>query len=75
MAMGAVYPFWKGNNRTGQPRRGKTTLALRLCAASTNRKPFPAMAEHEPFNVIYQTAEDGLGDTVKPAPYGSGRRP
>ena len=20
----------------------------------------------EPFNVIYQTAEDGLGDTVKP---------
>lgn len=21
--MGAVYPFWKGNNRTGQPRRGK----------------------------------------------------
>ena len=24
------------------------------------------MAEHEPFNVIYQTAEDGLGDTVKP---------
>ena len=24
------------------------------------------MPEHEPFNVIYQTAEDGLGDTVKP---------
>ena len=22
-SMGAVYPFWKGNNRTGQPRRGK----------------------------------------------------
>ena len=48
------------------PGEGKTTLALRLCAACTNRKPFPAMAEHEPFNVIYQTAEDGLGDTVKP---------
>jgi hypothetical protein len=24
------------------------------------------MTELEPFNVIYQTAEDGLGDTVKP---------
>ena len=24
------------------------------------------MAVHEPFNVIYQTAEDGLGDTIKP---------
>ena len=26
----------------------------------------PHMAVHEPFNVIYQTAEDGLGDTIKP---------
>ena len=45
-------------------RRGHTSI--RLAAACTNRKPFPHMAAHEPFNVIYQTAEDGLGDTIKP---------
>ena len=50
----------------GNPGEGKTTFALRLAAACTNRKPFPHMAAHEPFNVIYQTAEDGLGDTIKP---------
>ena len=50
----------------GNPGEGKTTFALRLAAACTNRKPFPPHAAHEPFNVIYQTAEDGLGDTIKP---------
>ncbi|NLT41011.1 MAG: AAA family ATPase [Clostridiales bacterium] len=59
-------PFGKVTIIQGNPGEGKTTLALRLCAACTNRKSFPDMAELEPFNVIYQTAEDGLGDTVKP---------
>ena len=27
---------------------------------------FPNMEDIEPFNVIYQTAEDGMGDTIKP---------
>ena len=66
MAMGAVYPVWKVTIVQGNPGEGKTTFALRLAAACTNRKPFPHMAVHEPFNVIYQTAEDGLGDTIKP---------
>ena len=39
---------------------------MRLAAACTNRKPLPGMETLEPFNIIYQTAEDGLGDTVKP---------
>lgn len=59
-------PFGKVTIIQGNPGEGKTTLALRLCAACTNRKSFPDMTELEPFNVIYQTAEDGLGDTVKP---------
>ncbi len=37
-----------------------------VAAACTNGKLLPNMERMEPFNVIYQTAEDGLGDTVKP---------
>ena len=50
----------------GNPGEGKTYFAMRLAAACTNRKPLPGMETLEPFNIIYQTAEDGLGDTVKP---------
>ena len=39
---------------------------MHLAAACTNGKLLPNMESMEPFNVIYQTAEDGLGDTVKP---------
>ena len=37
-----------------------------LTAACTNRQQLPNGELLDPFNVIYQTAEDGLGDTVKP---------
>lgn len=59
-------PFGKLTIIQGDPGEGKTTLALRLAAACTNGKPFPGSDATEPFNVIYQTAEDGLGDTIKP---------
>ena len=64
--MVSVYPLWKADDHTGNPGEGKTYFAMRLAAACTNRKPLPGMETLEPFNIIYQTAEDGLGDTVKP---------
>ncbi len=66
--MVSVYPpLWKADHHTGNPPgEGKTYFAMRLAAACTNRKPLPGMETLEPFNIIYQTAEDGLGDTVKP---------
>ncbi len=66
MAMVSVYPFGKLTIIQGNPGEGKTYFAMRLAAACTNRKPLPGMETLEPFNIIYQTAEDGLGDTVKP---------
>ena len=59
-------PFGKITIIQGDPGEGKTTLALRLAAACTTGEPLPGMKPFEPFNVIYQSAEDGLGDTIKP---------
>ena len=59
-------PFGKLSVLQGNPGEGKTYFAMRLAAACTNGKLLPNMERMEPFNVIYQTAEDGLGDTVKP---------
>ena len=65
-----LYPFIPLGKITilqGDPGEGKTTLALQIIAALTTGKPVwegaPLM---EPVNVIYQTAEDGLADTIKP---------
>jgi archaellum biogenesis ATPase FlaH len=59
-------PFGKITIIQGDPGEGKTTLGLRLAAACSNGHGFPGMEERAPISVIYQTAEDGLGDTVKP---------
>ncbi len=59
-------PFGKLSVLQGNPGEGKTYFAMHLAAACTNGKLLPNMERMEPFNVIYQTAEDGLGDTVKP---------
>ena len=59
-------PFGKLSVLQGNPGEGKTYFAMHLAAACTNGKLLPNMEHMEPFNVIYQTAEDGLGDTVKP---------
>ena len=59
-------PFGKLTIIQGNPGEGKTYFAMMLTAACTNRKLFSNMEDIEPFNVIYQTAEDGMGDTIKP---------
>ena len=59
-------PFGKLSVLQGNPGEGKTYFAMHLAAACTSGKLLPNMERMEPFNVIYQTAEDGLGDTVKP---------
>ena len=59
-------PFGKLTIIQGNPGEGKTYFTMMLTAACTNRKLFPNMEDIEPFNVIYQTAEYGMGDTIKP---------
>ena len=44
----------------------REVIPIRLAAACTTGGTLPGMKPLPPFQVIYQTAEDGLGDTVKP---------
>ena len=50
----------------GDPGEGKTTLALWIAAACSRGQALPGGETGEPLTVLYQTAEDGLGDTIKP---------
>ena len=51
----------------GMPGEGKTMVLSSLVAALTNGDPlFNEEERHEPVSCIYQSAEDGLGDTIKP---------
>ncbi|MBO4591054.1 MAG: AAA family ATPase [Eubacterium sp.] len=64
------YPFIPYGKLTiiqGDPGDGKTTLVLNIAAAVSQGRGFDeGMNLTKPMNVIYQTAEDGLEDTVKP---------
>ncbi|MFW5650689.1 MAG: AAA family ATPase [Acetivibrio ethanolgignens] len=62
-------PFGKLTIVQGDPGEGKTTFSLWLASMLTQGKGFDEagnIIQTEPVNVIYQTAEDGLADTVKP---------
>lgn len=64
------YPFIPYGKLTiiqGDPGDGKTTLVLNIAAKLSKGEGLEEnMAITEPINIIYQTAEDGLADTVKP---------
>ena len=64
------YPFIPYGKLTiiqGDPGDGKTTLVLNIAAKLSKGESLGSDIDvHEPVNVIYQTAEDGLADTVKP---------
>ena len=60
-------PLGKLTILQGDPGEGKTSFILAVIAALTRGEPLPECEQAaEPMNVIYQTAEDGLADTIKP---------
>lgn len=61
-------PYGKITIVEGDPGEGKTTLVLKLAAALSMGLPLPCddYKEYEPIHIIYQTAEDGIEDTIKP---------
>jgi hypothetical protein len=60
----------------GDPGLGKTYLALAIAAAVSRGFPLPGIdgvhGGRLPANVVYLTAEDGLGDTLRPRLDGTG---
>lgn len=64
------YPFIPYGKLTiiqGDPGDGKTTLLLNIAAALSKGEGLDGdMKPTEALRIIYQTAEDGLSDTVKP---------
>lgn len=59
-------PYGKITIIHGNPGDGKTNIALKIAAACTKGEALPGDVPKDPINVIYQTAEDGLGDTIRP---------
>ncbi len=66
MAVVSLFAIWKTDDYSGQSGRGKNLFCHDADRSLHQPKTFPNMEDIEPFNVIYQTAEDGMGDTIKP---------
>jgi RecA-family ATPase len=67
------YPYIARGKVTiiqGEPGSSKTTMGLKIAACTTTGEAFPGEPQNPfakprmPANVIYQTAEDGLSDTI-----------
>src|SRR5215218_10051098 len=50
----------------GDPGTGKSTLTLTITAKVTTGSPFPDGSRPEPADVILLSAEDEIGDTIRP---------
>ncbi len=60
-------PYGKVTIIQGDPGEGKTSFVLAIVALLTNGETLPEEdTANPPINVIYQSAEDGLADTIKP---------
>ena len=59
-------PFGKISIIQGDPGNGKTTMALAISAAVTKGMALPGGYSTTPGKVMFQSAEDGLADTIKP---------
>ena len=60
-------PYGKVTIIQGDPGEGKTSFVLAMIALLTNGEPLPEEeTTNPPISVIYQSAEDGLADTIKP---------
>lgn len=67
MALVPVSPPRKIDDCSGRPRRRQNHFVLAVIASLTCGEALPEAEQAlEPINVIYQTAEDGLADTIKP---------
>ena len=64
--MGAVYPFRESNHCARQPRRGQDHLCPTPCRRLYHRGNAAGNEALAAIPCDLQTAEDGLGDTVKP---------
>lgn len=60
-------PLGKITIMQGNPGEGKTSIGLIIASWLSNGKRLPDDdTQYEPINILYQTAEDGLADTIKP---------
>lgn len=58
--------FGKVTLMHGNPGDGKTFASLKIASQCTRGEALPGNVKMQPINIIYQTAEDGLADTIKP---------
>jgi len=62
-------PLGKLSLITGDPNVGKTHIALAIAAAVTTGEPLPwepEQSRRKPADTIFESMEDGYGDTIKP---------
>lgn len=59
-------PVGKAIIMYGNPGDGKTYACLKVAAQLSRGIPLPGEIRSTPINVLYLTAEDGIGDTIKP---------